>query len=66
MNNNKTSYVTYLHFRLNIEEKKTKSRESMGERGERPIYNDRMQGGRGERGSQVHKAEDKQGYRRIF
>jgi len=44
--------MLYGTHRLNIEEKKTKSRESMGERGERPIYNDRMQGGRGERGSQ--------------
>ena len=43
-----------IFLRLNIEEKKTKSRESMGgDRGERPLYNDRMQGGRGERGSQV-------------
>jgi len=36
--------------RLNIEEKKTKSRESMG--GGPPMFMDRMQSGRGERGSQ--------------
>jgi len=43
-------------YRLNIEEKKTKQRDhngSGGERGGGQGFSDRVQGGRGERGSQV-------------
>ena len=48
-------FIVYC-LRLNIEEKKTKQRDhngSGGERGGGQGFSDRVQGGRGERGSQV-------------